>query len=245
MKSDKQHIALILAGGVGSRVGMGVPKQFVEILGKPVLAYTIEAYQNHPDIDGIEVVCVTSYMSDLKDLCARQGYTKVKWFCEGGADFQHSVMNGVENLKGKISADDIVMIHYGAAPFTSGRIITDAIKVAQEHGSSVSVTPCFQLMGMDDDGVSSTKWVDRDKYVQLACPQSFRFDYLLDIYDRATKQGLIDKVEPHTTSLMYALGDRLWFSYGDQSNIKITTKEDIDLFMGWVLLKHAQQKGLS
>lgn len=244
MKSDKQHIALILAGGVGSRVGLGVPKQFVEVLGKPVLAYTIEAYQNHPDINGIEVVCVASYMKDLKDLCVRQGYTKVKWTCEGGADFQHSVMNGVENLRGKIAADDIVMIHYGAAPFTSERIITDAIRVAHEHGSSVSATPCFQLMGTNDDG-ASTQWVDRDKLIQIACPQSFRYDYLLDIYARAEKQGLIDKIEPHTTSLMYALGDKIWLSYGDQSNIKVTTKEDIDIFKGWVLLKQSQQKGLA
>lgn len=239
-----KNYALILAGGVGSRVGVGVPKQFVEILGKPVLAYTIEAYQNHPMIDGIEVVCVSSYMQTLRDLCKKQGYTKVRWICEGGADFQHSVMNGVANLKRKINGDDIVMIHYGAAPFTSARILTDAIRVARKRGSAVSMTPCYQLMGTNDDGSYSTKWVDRDKYAQIACPQAFKFAYLLDVYKRAKNAGLIGKIEPHTTSLMYALGDRLWFSYGDQTNIKITTKEDLEMFEGWALLHYnCQNKG--
>ena len=236
-----KNYALILAGGVGTRVGKGVPKQFVEVLGKPVLAYTIEAYQNHPMIDGIEVVCVASYIQVLKALCRKFGYTKVRWICEGGVDFQHSVMNGVANLKRKIKGDDIVMIHYGAAPFTSERILTDAIKVACKRGSAVSMTPCFQLMGTNDNGVNSTKWVDRDKYAQIACPQAFRFSYLQDVYKRAEKSGLIDKIEPHTTSLMYALGDRLWFSYGDQTNIKITTKEDLEMFEGWALLHYQRQ----
>ena len=147
---NNMNYAIILAGGIGSRVGANVPKQFVEILGKPVLAYTIEAYQNHPEIDGIEVVCVKNYEKTLRDLITKYNLTKVKWICQGGATFQDSVFNGVENLKGEINENDIVMVHYGAAPFTSDAIITDAIKVCQEHGCSVSVTPCFQLMGTND-----------------------------------------------------------------------------------------------
>ena len=81
----------------------------------------------------------------------------------------------------------------------------------------------------------SRKGFDRDKIVQLACPQSFKFSYLVDIYERAEKQGLLEKIEPHTTSLMYALGDTIYTSYGDQTNIKIATKEDLFLFEGFVL----------
>ena len=233
----QKNYAIILAGGVGSRVGAGIPKQFVEILGKPVLAYTIETYQNHPEIDGIEIVCVNHYEEMLRDMIKKYNLTKVRWICQGGATFQDSVYNGVRNLVGKIDRNDIVMVHYGAAPFTSDRILTDAIRVCRKYGNSVSVTPCFQLIGSNDGNNESKYWVDRDKYVQIACPQCFRFQYICDIYEEAIEKNLLSKVEPHTTSLMYLMGETLHLSYGDQSNIKITTKEDLDMFEGYILTK--------
>lgn len=242
INSNRQmNYAIILAGGIGSRVGANVPKQFVEILGKPVLAYTIEAYQNHPEIDGIEVVCVKNYEATLREMIDRYHLTKVRWICQGGATFQDSVYNGVCNLEGQIDTNDIVMVHYGAAPFTTAEIITDAIRVCKEHGSSVSCTPCFQLMGTNDGNGESKHWVDRDKYLQIACPQCYRFQYICDLYDEAMEKNLLSKVEPHTTSLMYMMGKTLYPSYGDQSNIKITTKEDLDIFEGYVLMRLNRQ----
>lgn len=236
-ENQPRNYAIILAGGVGSRVGADRPKQFVEILGKPVLAYTIEAYQNHPEIDGIEVVCVKSHVDYLKEMVSKYNYNKVKWICLGGATFQDSVYNGVQNLDGEINGRDVVMIHYGAAPFTSEEIISDAIRVCHEKGNAVSATPCFQLMGSNDGNSMSRSWVDRDKYVQIACPQCFKFNYIQQLYEEAIDKNLLSKVEPHTTSLMYLMGRTLHLSYGDQSNVKITTKEDLDLFEGYVLMK--------
>lgn len=236
-ENQPRNYAIILAGGVGSRVGADRPKQFVEILGKPVLAYTIEAYQNHPEIDGIEVVCVKSHVDYLKEMVNKYNYNKVKWICLGGATFQDSVYNGVQNLEGEINGRDVVMIHYGAAPFTSAEIISDAIRVCHEKGNAVSATPCFQLMGSNDGNGLSRSWVDRDKYVQIACPQCFKFNYIQQLYEEAIDKNLLSKVEPHTTSLMYLMGRTLHLSYGDQTNIKITTKEDLDLFEGYVLMK--------
>lgn len=229
--------AIILAGGVGTRVGADRPKQFVEVLGKPVLAYTIDIFQNHPGVDAIEVVCHKSWKDYLDEMIRKYCLTKVKWVADGGDTFQDSVISGIINLKGKISGDDYILIQYGAAPFTSEKIVTDVIRVMKERNSAVTATPCYQLMGSNDEGGVSKTWVDRDKYIQIACPYGFKFSYLLDIYRRAEEQGLIDKIEPHTTSLMYALGDTLYQAYGDQTNIKITTKEDFDLFEGYVLMK--------
>lgn len=234
--------AIILAGGVGSRVGAARPKQFVEILGKPVLAYTIEIFQDHPEVDAIEVVCHKSWKDYLEKMIDTYHMSKVKWVADGGETFQESVMNGVNNLKGKIDADDYVLIQYGAAPFTSEKIVSDVIRIMKLHGSAVTATPCYQLLGSNDaNGISKT-WVDRDKYIQIACPYGFRFSYLLDIYMRANKRGLLESIEPHTTSLMYALGDTLYQAYGDQTNIKITTKEDLDLFEGYVLMKQRRNR---
>lgn len=230
--------AMILAGGTGSRVGLDKPKQFVEVLGKPIVAYTIEIYEKCEEVESIQVVCHKEWKEYLKEMVQLYNFTKVKWIVDGGETYQQSVMNGIDNLKKYISSDDMVMIHYGAAPFTSQQIINDAINVCKKYGNSVSCTPCYQLMGTKDNDNISTKWVDRDKYIQLACPQSFKFGYLLNIYERADKKNIIADTEPHTTSLMYALGDTIYQSYSDQTNIKITTREDLYMFEGFVLMKN-------
>ena len=136
--------AMILAGGVGARVGAERPKQFVEVCGKPILAYTIEIYQKNPQVEAIEIVCHADWIDYLKEMIENYDLSKVKWITHGGETFQKSVINGMEYLKDKLDVDDIVMIHYGAAPFSSQQIVTDGIKVCQEHGMSVSCTPCFQ-----------------------------------------------------------------------------------------------------
>ena len=234
--------AMILAGGVGSRVGAERPKQFVEVCGKPILAYTIEIYQKNPQVEAIEIVCHADWIDYLKEMIENYDLSKVKWITHGGETFQKSVINGMEYLKDKLDVDDSVMIHYGAAPFSSQQIVTDGIKVCQEHGMSVSCTPCFQLMGSDDGNGESKRWINRDKQVQICCPQSFKYGYLADIYKRAEEKGLLETVEPHTTSLMYALGDTIYQSYGNQTNIKITTKEDLELFEGYVLLQEKRER---
>lgn len=236
--------AIILAGGVGSRTGVDRPKQFVEVLDKPILAYTIEIFEYHPEVDAIEVVCHKGWKSYLEEIVAKYNYAKVKWITEGGDTFQSSVMNGVNNLKDKISKEDYVLIQYGAAPFTSEKIVTDVIKVMKEKGSAVTATPCYQLLGSKDGDVSKA-WVDRDLYTQIACPYGFKYDYLIGVYERAEAKGLIEKIEPHTTSLIYALGDELNLAYGDQTNIKITTKEDFDMFEGYLLMKQRRKKNFS
>lgn len=219
--------AMILAGGVGSRVGADRPKQFIEIKGKPILAYTVEIYEKHPEVDVIEIVCHKTWKDYLTCMIEKYNFSKVKWIADGGETFQDSVINGMNHLRNKIKNDDIVMIQYGASPFTTEHIISDGVKICLEKGSSVSCTPCFQLMGTNDENNISKAWVDRDKFVQICCPQSFKFSYLLDIYKRAEEKNLLAEVEPHVTSLMYALGDVIYQSYGNQTNIKITTKDDL------------------
>lgn len=232
--------AIILAGGVSARLGADRPKQFIEIFDKPVLAYTVEIFQRHPGIDAIEIVCHRDWKEYLGSMVQKYNLTKVKWVTDGGDVFQQSVINGIEHLRDQLSDQDYVLIQYGAAPFTSEKIISDVIRVMKEKGNAITATPCYQLMGSNDGNVSRS-WVDRDSCVQLACPFGFKYGSILDIYRRAEQEGILDEVEPHTTSLMYALGEPIYLAYGDQTNIKITTKEDLELFEGFVLRK--RQKG--
>lgn len=230
------NVPIILAGGVGSRVGADIPKQFIKVLGKPILVYTIEAFQNHPEIDAIEVVCIESHMDYLRELVDEYNLDKVKWITKGGVDFQHSVINGVNNLKGVLDDDDIVLVHYGASPFVQADIISDAIRVCREKGNSSPAMSSPLLVGTND-GEKSTEWIDRDKIVIFNAPQCFKFSYVTQLYDEAIEKNLLEQVEPHTTTLMYLMGREIYLSKSSQINIKITNKEDIELFKGYVLAK--------
>ena len=212
------NISIILAGGIGSRMGADRPKQFIEIFGKPILVYTIEIFQNHSEIDAIEVVCVKSHINYLKELVEKYNLNKVKWITPGGNEFQDSVMNGMNNLKDILSDEDIVLFQYGASPFTSDDIISDAIKVCSEKGNSSPAIKSLFLLG-SNDGDKSTKWIDRDKIIIHNTPQCFKFGYVTQLYDEAIEKGFIDKVEPHTTSLMYLMGREIYLSKGNQLNI--------------------------
>lgn len=238
------NVALILAGGVGNRVGAGIPKQFIEVCGKPVLAYTIEAFENHPEIDAVLVACVKPYMDYMWEMKEKYGLSKLKWVCEGGDTFQGSVLNGIKYLEDKISRDDIVLIHFGASPFIMGDIIADCIRVCKNKGNAISTTDFYLLSGkkknttsVSEPGNYTDEYIDRDTVAIMNTPHAFRYGFVAEMYKEAIETGLIDTVEPHTTTLMYAMGKRIYFALGSQNNIKITRKEDLDLFEGYVLMK--------
>ena len=233
-------IAMILAGGIGSRVGAEIPKQFIEVFEKPVLAYTTEIFQNNPKVDAIEIVCHGKWLEYCHKMVKKYDLSKVRWIVQGGDSFQESTIKGVKNLEklkneGVISGDSLILIQYGAAPFTSDKIVNNVIRVAEEKGSAVAATPCYQLLGSRDDGDVSNNWVDRDKHIQIVCPYGFKLDYLIEVYQKSKEQGLLETEEPHLTTLMYSLGDHLNLAYGDQTNIKITTAEDLVLFKGYLI----------
>lgn len=238
------NVAVILAGGVGSRVGVDKPKQFIEVLGKPVLAYTIEAFHKHSEIDAIEVVCHKSWKNYLKNMVKKYDFEKIKWIADGGETFQESVLNGINYLSGKISRDDIVLIHFGASPFIQDDIITDCIKVCKEKGNAISTIDYFLLSGfkhstksVDNPENYTDEYIDRDTIACMNSPHAFNYGFIKDIYDEAIETGVINEVEPHTTTLMYKMGKRIYFAKGSQTNIKITKKEDLDLFEGYAMQK--------
>lgn len=240
------NIVIILAGGIGTRVGADKPKQFVEVLGKPILAYTCEIFQQNENINAIEIVCHHDWMDYCHEMVEKYKINKVRWIVPGGETFQKSVINGMNQLQdllGKeISLDDYVFIQYGGAPFTSQRIVNAVVEMTKERGSAVTAIPCYQLLSSKDSESTSLHWKDRDMYIIIACPYGFKFSYLLDIYKRASKLGLLETIEPHTTSLMYALGETINYTYGNQTNIKITTAEDIALFEGYVMMREKHKR---
>ena len=243
------NIAVILAGGVGNRLGAGIPKQFVEVLGKPVLAYTIEEFQKHPEIDRILVVCVKPYLQYMEEMKTKYNFTKLVWITAGGATFQESMLNGVRFLEERIKRDDIVLFHFGASPFITGDIISDAIRVCSEKGNAISTTDFLLLSGKKKTTESTTdpnnysdEYINRDTVAVMNTPHAFRYSFIDDLYKEAIQTGIINTVEPHTTTLMYAMHKPIFFSYGSQTNIKITRKEDLDLFEAFCFMKKQREK---
>ena len=233
--------AIVLAGGTGTRVGAGVPKQFVEVLGKPILAYTLELFQANPNIDNIELVCHRDWMNEAKGIVDRYRLDKVKWFCEGGKTFQESMLNGVFNLKSELEKDDIVVMTFGSSPMTPQDDINDSIRVCREHGNGISSADITLCTCAKDDEFSTTQSILRETMKGFANPWSFRYGELLDAYKTAMEDGILDSLEPHTTSLYLALGKRLWFSQCTTSQVKITHKSDLDIFEGWLLLRQSRK----
>ena len=231
------NYVIIIAGGVGSRLGAPVPKQFVEVLGKPVIAYTMEHFQNHPEIDAIELVCVDGFQDHLKSITEKYGITKLLKIVKGGSEYERSIMNGVAGLEGIAKPDDVVMIHWSASPFIDEEMITDNIRVCKEKGNAITASYSYLLYG-SNDGDCSRKAINRDSFMTLAAPQSFRYEVIKDLYKQVEEGNLFATVkERHTNVFMEELGIPLYFSKGSHTNIKITTKEDIDLFLGYLLAK--------
>ena len=235
------NYVILMAGGVGNRVGAGIPKQFVEILGKPVIAYTMQKLQQCNEIDAIELVCVDGFQEKLKKIADDNGITKVIKIVTGGKDYEHSIMNGVEGLKGIAEDNDVIIMHWAASPFVSEEILKDNIKVCKEKGNAMSSCSAFLLYGTND-GDHSDKVINRDTFKTLSAPQSFLYKNIVEFYRQVEEKHLFDYIEAHTTSLMAELEWPIYFSKGDQTNIKITTPEDIKLFEGYVLYEQAHSK---
>ena len=243
------NIAVILAGGIGSRFGADIPKQFVEVFGKPIIAYTLEPFENHPNVDAILVVCVKPYVEYIWELKNKYNFSKLIWVTEGGSTFQESMINGVNFLADKAKPNDIVLFHFAASPFIKSDIISDVIKVCEERGTNaISTTDYYLLSGKKkslksvlDKNNYTDEYINRDSIAVMNTPHAFRYQFIADMYKEAIEKGILDTVEPHTTTLMYAMGKRIYFSKGSQSNIKITTKEDIELFEGYVLEQQRKQ----
>lgn len=215
-------------------MGASIPKQFVEVLGKPIIVYTLEHFQKHPEIDAIELVCVNGYQEYLEGVVKRFGINKVFKIVKGGSEYERSIMNGVAGLEGIAKPDDVVMIHWSASPFLSEDIISDNIRVCKEKGNAITASYSYLLYGTND-GDCAKKAINRDSFMTLSAPQSFLYKVIVDIYKKVDEKNMFDYVEAHTTAFMTELGIPIYFSKGTHSNIKITTREDIDLFLGYLL----------
>ena len=222
-------VGILLAGGVGRRMGADIPKQFLEVDGKPIICYPLDVLEKHPQIDAIEIVCVDSFISEMWSLVNQYGFSKVKWIAPGGETCQESTWNGLKNLKGKLQKDDIILIHMSSFPLANADIITGCIKSALENGNGCTARPILYSAYFTDDRKTTVKQIDRDKLMLCTVPYAFRFGECSDLYDRAFSEGKGVNGNVFTNTLYCDYGKRIYFTKDSETNLKITTPEDIKL----------------
>lgn len=231
------NIALIIAGGSGNRMGQNIPKQFLTVNERPVIIYTLEAFQKHPEIDEIAVVCIEGWQSVLQAYANQFNITKLKYIVAGGKNGQDSIRNGVFELEKKHNSEDIVLIHDAIRPMVSAEIISDCIRVTKEKGNAITVIPCAEAMIETEDGVVSVGSYPREKLKRTQTPQGFHIGDICNLHRKALKMGVTNSVASCT--LMIEMGEQVYFSIGSEKNIKLTTVEDIDIFKALLVAKRA------
>lgn len=231
------NIAIIIAGGLGQRMGNEIPKQFITVYDKPIIAYTLESFERHDEIDEILVVCIDGWQDKLKDYAKIYGITKLKWIVTGGDSAQESIRNGVEYLKDKCSPEDNIIIHDGIRPLVDVDVLTDVIAKCSEFGNGVTSLPYNEQIFVIDDESSTTKYIPRETLRRVSTPQAYKFDKLIWAYDKAFKEEIGIYGSSYTNTMMVELGERLYFAKGSDKNIKLTTPDDLEIFKGYLAAK--------
>lgn len=223
------NVAMIIAGGKGVRMNQDIPKQFLNINDRPVIVYTMQAFQNHPEIDSILVVCIDGWQEILKAYARQFNITKLKWITVGVENGQESIHNGLILLEKQCKESDLVLVHDGIRPNVSQEIISGCIAECRMYGSAITVIPCVEAMLLrNKDRNSSSGLIARDILARTQTPQAFPLKKLLWAHKEAEKYGITNSIASCT--LMVELGEEVHFCPGSEKNIKITTTEDLEIF---------------
>lgn len=228
------NVALVLAGGTGHRMGQDIPKQFINVCDKPVLIYTLEGFQRHPMIDAIEVVCLEGWQEVLRAYAKQFGIEKLQWIVTGGETGQESIRNGVFHLEDKCSAQDIVVIHDGIRPLVEESVLTDVIEICSLRGNAVTAMTYNEQIFIAEDEMSTVSYIPRESVRRVSTPQAYRFGRLDEAYHEAFEKGIGIYGSSYTNTMMVDLGERLYFAAGSDKNIKLTTKDDLEMFKAYL-----------
>lgn len=235
------NIALIFAGGTGTRMNSaGKPKQFLELHGKPIIIHTLEKFDEHPEIDAIAVVCISSWIDYLKNMVDRFRIKKVRWIVPGGSTSQESTRNGLNAISAEQYDDDtIVLIHDGVRPLITPELIHDNIASVKAYGNAITTAPAIETIITTDEEGRVNSLIDR-KVCRLArAPQSFFLKDILAMHRRAIEDHYDQMID--SASLMIHYGVELHVVNGPAENIKITTPSDYYNFKAIVESKESMQ----
>lgn len=223
------NIALIIAGGSGNRMGQDIPKQFMHVDNCPIIIHTLHAFQKHPDIDGIGVVCLEGWETVLQSYANQFLIGKLKWIFPGGDNGQSSIRNGIYGLKeAGVQDEDLILIHDAVRPLLSQEIISSNVAICKKYGYAITGIQCREAILESADGFTSYTSVARDQLIRTQTPQTFRLKNIIGIHEEAKERGITNSVASCT--LLAELGGReMHIVPGSEKNIKVTTTEDLEI----------------
>ena len=221
------NYALVFAGGVGQRMNSKAkPKQFLEVHGRPILIHTLEHFENHPQIDGICLVCVADWLDYARQLLEKFNIKKVRWLVVGGSTALGSQYNGLKTMyeSGVCTGEDIVLIHDGVRPLINEKLITDCIAAVEQYGAAVSVGPAVETVVQTDGDGMICSTIPRSECVLARAPQAFRLGGIIKTHETAIAEGKHDFID--SASMMLYHGQRIHTVEGPAENIKVTNPAD-------------------
>lgn len=232
------NIGLILAGGTGSRMGQDIPKQFIHVNNIPIIIYTLRAFQEHPEIDRIQVVCVDGWKAILQGYALQFNINKMAGISIGGDTRFFSTRKGMEDLD-NLSDDDVIIVHDAVRPMVSAEAISDTIRVCKKYGNSMTILDCADTMYMKSAEFCTEETIERSNIVRGQTPEAVNAYHMREMYREADKKNIqLDSI----SALQSVLGKKVYFAQGNERNIKLTRTEDIDLFKA--LLKTTRDEWL-
>lgn len=229
-------IGLILAGGIDNNFKMSVPKQFVNVFNRPVIVYTMEVFQKHPEIDKIAVACLDGWQEMVKAYVKQFNISKCEWILIGGQTAQETIWKSIQHFQDICADDDLIVIHDSIRPYVGEEVISNSIKVCKENGMGVAAIRTMDTIMMTDDGIVGTDTISRYSVVRIQTPQTFSYRKLLDIYERGNAKGIHNEVD--TISIAAKIGEMIYFSKGSDLNMKINSVEDVERFKALYKMTH-------
>lgn len=223
------NIALLIAGGSGNRMGQDIPKQFMHVDNCPIIIHTMLAFQRHPDISAIAVVCLKGWETVLQSYANQFNVTKLKWIFPGGDTGMESIHNGIYGLKeAGCDDEDLVLIHDAVRPLLNQDIISSNIAICKAYGYAITGIKCREAILESEDGFTTNTSIPRDKLIRTQTPQTFRLGNILQVHEEAKLKGITNSVASCT--LVAEVGGRdMHIVPGSEKNIKITTVEDLEI----------------
>ncbi len=222
------NTAIILAGGVGSRMGVDRPKQFLMVREKPIISYCFDIFQKHSEIDKIVVVVSEEWQGFVEEYAQKFGVTKLCGYAPAGETRQHSIYNGLKCIEQNAPDTDIVIVHDAARPLVSDQIISDCIKGATEFDGAMPVISVKDTVYQSKDGKKIGQLLKRSELFAGQAPESFKFRKYLDIHNEVSDEEIASTAG--SSEIAYRHGMEISMVKGSERNLKITTIEDLETF---------------
>lgn len=229
------NIALLTAGGSGNRMGQDIPKQFMCIDNQPIIIYTLQPFQFHPEIDAIAVVCLSGWEVVLQSYANQYNISKLKWIFPGADTNQGSILNGIKGLKANgCLDDDIVLVQDGVRPLVSSEIISNNISVCKEYGFAVTGLICKEAIMELVDGCVENIDIPRERLIRTQTPHTYKLGNLLMAHEEAEKKGITNTVASCTLMSHVGIHSQHLVIGSEKNGLKLTRPQDVELFKAMI-----------